>query len=100
ESYEQLRAAFSRYPIAQPKLGSWVLTSLAEMATRAGMMSEAETHFRAALTLAPADYYLLGAYADYLLDNGRPHDVVTVLRDKIAAHPLRLCYALALQEQN
>jgi tetratricopeptide (TPR) repeat protein len=100
ESYEQLRAVFSRYPIAEQKLESWVLTSLAEMATRAGMMSEAEAHFRAALTLAPADYYLLGAYADYLLDNGRPQDVVALLRDKIAADPLLLRYALALQAQN
>jgi tetratricopeptide (TPR) repeat protein len=100
ESYQQLRAACSRYPIAEPKLGSWVLTSLAEMATRAGMMVEAEAHFRAALTLAPADYYLLGVYADYLLDNGRPQDVVALLRDKIAADPLLLRYALALQAQN
>jgi len=100
ESYERLSAAFSRYPIPEPKLGSWVLTSLAEMATRAGIMSEAEAHFRAALTLAPADYYLLGAYADYLLDNGRPQDVVALLQDKIAADPLLLRYALALQAQN
>jgi tetratricopeptide (TPR) repeat protein len=100
ESYEQLRAVFSRYPIAEPKLGSWVLTSLAEMATRAGMMSEAEAHFRAALTIAPADYYLLGAYADYLLDNGRPQEVVALLRDKTAADPLLLRYALALRAQD
>src|SRR6516164_6296931 len=100
ESYEQLRAVFSRYPIAEQKLESWVLTSLAEMATRAGMMSEAEAHFRAALTLAPADYYILGAYADYLLDNGRPQEVIALLRDKTAADPLLLRYALALQAQN
>src|SRR5215467_1106152 len=100
ESYEQLRAVFSRYSAAEPKLRSWVLTSLAEIATRAGMMSEAEAHFRAALTLAPADYYLLGAYADFLLDNGRPQDVVALLWDKGAADPLLLRYALALQAQN
>jgi Tfp pilus assembly protein PilF len=100
ESYEQLRAVFSRYPAAEPKLRSWVLTSLAEMATRAGMVSEAEAHFRAALTLAPADYYLLGTYADCLLDNGRPQDVVALLWDKAAADPLLLRYALALQAQN
>src|SRR5262249_15649783 len=100
DSYERLRAVFSQYRIAGPKLGSGVLTSLAEMATRAGMMPEAEPHFRAALALAPADYYLLGAYADYLLDNGRPQDVVALLRDKIAADPLLLRYALALQAQN
>src|SRR5215813_12450339 len=100
ESYEQLRAVFLRYPAAEPKLRSWVLTSLAEMAARAGMVSEAEGHFRAALTLAPADYYLLGAYADCLLDNGRPQDVVALLWDQAAADPLLLRYALALQAQN
>src|SRR6516162_2462396 len=96
----RLREVFSRYRAAEPKLRSWVLTSLAEMAARAGMVSEAEGHFRAALTLAPADYYLLGAYADCLLDNGRPQDVVALLWDQAAADPLLLRYALALQAQN
>jgi Tfp pilus assembly protein PilF len=100
DSYEQLRAVFSRSPAAEPKLRSWVLTSLAEMATRAGMVAEAEAHFRAALTLAPADYYLLGAYADCLLDNGRPQNVVALLWDKAAADPLLVRYALAMQAQN
>ena len=100
EGYQQLRAVFTRYPVAEPNLRSWVLTSLAEMATRAGMVPEAEAHFRTALTIAPADYYLLGAYADYLLDNGRPQEVVALLRDKTAADPLLLRYALALQAQN
>src|SRR5215471_2563432 len=100
EGYQQLRAVFTRYPVAEPNLRSWVLTSLAEMATRAGMVPEAEAHFRTALTIAPADYYLLGAYADYLLDNGRPQEVVALLRDKTAADPLLLRYGLALQAQN
>jgi len=100
EGYQQLRAVFTRYPVAEPNLRSWVLTSLAEMATHAGMVPEAEAHFRTALTIAPADYYLLGAYADYLLDNGRPQEVVALLRDKTAADPLLLRYALALQAQN
>ena len=76
-----------------------MLASLAEMAARAGMMPAAEAHFRSALTLDPADYYVLGAYADYLLDNGRPQEVLALLRDKTAADPLLLRYALALQVQ-
>src|SRR6516165_9305658 len=59
ESYEQLRAVFSRYP-AEPKLRSWLWTSPAEMQTRAGIVWEAETLFRAAPPLAPADYSPLG----------------------------------------
>jgi tetratricopeptide (TPR) repeat protein len=99
QSYELLHSVFARNPGAEPRVLSWVLTSLAEMATRAGMMPEAEAHFRAALALDTADYYVLGAYADYLLDNGRPQEVLALLRDKTAADPLLLRYALALQVQ-
>jgi predicted Zn-dependent protease len=99
QSYELLHSVFARNPGAEPRVRSWVLTSLAEMATRAGMAPEAEAHFRAALALDPADYYILGAYADYLLDNGRPQEVLALLRDKTAADPLLLRYALALQAQ-
>jgi predicted Zn-dependent protease len=100
ESYRQLRAALDRYPNAQPGLQSWVLTSLAEMAARAGMVREAEAHFGAALALDAADNYLLAAYADFLLDFDRSQEVVALLRDKTRADPLLLRYALALQAQN
>ena len=80
QSYELLRSVFARNPVAEPRIRSWVLTSLAEMATRAGMAQEAEAHFRAALAVDPADYYVLGAYADYLLDNGRPSEVLAAAR--------------------
>jgi Tfp pilus assembly protein PilF len=99
ESYQQLRLALDRYPHPQQSVQSWVLTSLAEMAARAGMAQEAEGHFRAALALDVVDYYLLGTYADFLLDNGRPQEVVALLRDRTAADPLLLRYALALQAQ-
>src|SRR5262249_34722623 len=36
-SYEQLRSTLDAYPSAQPRVQSWVLTCLAEMAARAGM---------------------------------------------------------------
>jgi tetratricopeptide (TPR) repeat protein len=97
ESYEQLHSTLDAHPSAQPRVQSWVLTSLAEMAARAGMMAEAAQQFRRALTLDSVDYYLLGGYADYLLDNGRPEEVLVLLRDKTAADPLLLRYALALQ---
>jgi hypothetical protein len=77
-----------------------VLTSLAEMAARAGMMPEAESHFRAALSVDAADTYLLGAYADFLLDSDRSPEVLPLLGDKTGADPLLLRYALALQAQH
>jgi Tfp pilus assembly protein PilF len=100
ESYTQLRTALDRSPNAQPALRSWVLTSLAEMAARACMASDTDMHFRAALSLDPADNYLLGAYADFLLDRGRFDDVAALLRDKTRADPLLLRYVLALQGQD
>jgi predicted Zn-dependent protease len=100
ESYRQLRAVFDRYPPGQSGLQSWVLTSLAEMAARAGMTQEAETHFRAALAQEPMDFYLLGAYADFLLDRNRSPEVLSLLRDQTRADPLLLRYALALQAQH
>jgi tetratricopeptide (TPR) repeat protein len=100
DSYRQLRAAFERRPPGQVGLQSWVLTSLAEMAARAGIMPEAESHFRAALAVDAADTYLLGAYADFLLDSDRSPEVLPLLRDKTGADPLLLRYALALQAQH
>jgi Tfp pilus assembly protein PilF len=100
DSYLQLRAALDRQPYVQPAVRSWVLTSLAEMAARAGMVDEAQDHFREALALDTADNYLLGAYADFLLDHDRPQEVVALLQDKTRADPLLLRYALALKAQH
>jgi len=90
ESYWQLRAVLGRHANAPPGVKNWVLTSLAEMAVRAGMTQEAEGHFRAALALNAADNYLLGAYADFQLDSDRASEVVGLLRDQTRADPLLL----------
>ena len=97
ESYEQLRSVFQKTPGGPPTMQSWVLTSLAEMAARAGMVTEAGAHFRAALASDAADYYLLAAYADFLLDSDRAEDVAALLQEKTAADPMMLRYTLALQ---
>jgi predicted Zn-dependent protease len=97
ESYWQLRAVLGRHSDAQPGVKNWVLTSLAEMAGRAGMAQEAEGHFRAALALDATDNYLLAAYADFLLDNDRSPEVLALLRDQMRSDPLLLRYALPAQ---
>jgi hypothetical protein len=74
-----------------------VLTLLAEMATRRGDASVAEKRFLSALALDPKDSYLLGAYADFLLDQGRPLEVVKLVRDQSRIDALLLRHALALQ---
>jgi tetratricopeptide (TPR) repeat protein len=99
DAYRQLRAVSERHSATRSALQGWVLASLAEMAERAGMTAEADAHFRAALDADPADAYLRGAYADFLLDYGRPREVLPLLRAKTGADPLLLRYALALQAE-
>jgi len=82
---------------AAPELESWALTLLAEMATRRGETALAEARYKQALAQQPRDSYLLGAYADFLLDRQRPQDVVRLLKDQQRIDALLLRYALALQ---
>lgn len=78
---------------------AWVLTLLAEMATRRGDAATAEARYRRALAISPRDSYLLGAYADFLLDQKRPREVADLLREHQRIDALLLRYALALQPQ-
>jgi len=96
-SYGLLRQAFEGRRQADSGIADWVLTLLGEMAARLGDVPAAERHFRQALALAPADAYLLGAYADFLLDQGRAAEAVPLLRGHEKADALLLRLALALQ---
>ncbi|HET6376756.1 MAG TPA: tetratricopeptide repeat protein [Methylocella sp.] len=97
KSYESLRAALDRSHGATPRMRAWVLTSLAEMAARLGFAQEADSHFQEALAASGADSYLLGAYAGFLLDEGRPKEAVALLGSHLRADPLLLRYALGLR---
>jgi predicted Zn-dependent protease len=99
-SYHRLSSVLARHLEVDPDTRAWVLTMLAEMAARAGLVVEAEQRFRAAHALDGADSYLLGAYADFLLDAKRPAEVATLLKDKTRADGLLLRYALALKALN
>ena len=83
---------------ADAGLQSWVLTLLAEIAERRGDAAGAEAHFKRALQLAPRDSYLTGAYADYLLDQKRPADVLKLVKDQTRIDGLLLRHALALKQ--
>jgi len=73
----------------------WALTALAEMASRIGKLDLAERHYRNAMRLDQRDGYLLGSFADFLLDQGRPGEVVTLLSGKEGADALLLRLTLA-----
>lgn len=99
-SYELLRGIYDNGPDLAPAERLWVLTDLAEMAARAGKIQASEAHFRQALALDITDSYLLGAYADFLLDQHRPAEVVNLLESKVRADGLLLRLALAEQQLN
>lgn len=93
-----LEATLRRAGDVEPGMQAWVLTLLAEMAARRGDAAVAERRFQAALALTPRDSYLAGAYADFLLDQRRPRDVLPLVRDQVRIDALLLRYALALRQ--
>jgi predicted Zn-dependent protease len=84
---------------APADLQVWALTLMAEMAERRGDAAVAESRYRRALGLSPRDSYLQGAYADFLLEQKRPAEVLEMLKDQSRIDALLLRRALALQQQ-
>jgi hypothetical protein len=78
----------------------WALTRLAEIEERRGEFASAERAFREALALNLPDVYLRAAYADFLLDRGRPADVLALLDGQGRADVLLLRLALAARAAN
>jgi len=99
KSEQLLDLTLERSANAPEELKEWALTLLAEMAQRRGDAAVAEARYKRALALAPNDSYLLGAYADFLLDQKRHGEVLTLLRDQSRIDALLLRRALALQQQ-
>ncbi len=95
ETQDLLNRALTRATDAGPEQKMWVLMRLAEMAWRLNDPRLAEEHFRRALALGITDSFLLAAYADFLLDYGRPREVIALLKDRTRADPLLLRLTLA-----
>lgn len=93
-----LDATLRRAGDLDPGMRAWVLTLLAEMASRRGDETLAEARFSRALALTPRDSYLLGVYCDLLLDQRRPREVLLLVQDQTRIDGLLLRYALALQQ--
>jgi len=75
----------------------WISTMLAEIAARTGDVQVADRSFSEALKTRVKNQYLLGAYADFLLDRGRHEDVVHLLQHETRADGLLLRLAIAEQ---
>jgi Tfp pilus assembly protein PilF len=73
----------------------WIQGLMAETAERLGDWQAAELHYRAALEAQPRDNFLLVAYADFLLDRGRPREVLPLLAAQSQSDTAFLRLALA-----
>ena len=73
----------------------WAVSTLGEIAERLGRDDDAEKHFREALALDPGDPYVVSAYADLLLDLGRPKEALALVDGKTENDNLLLRLALA-----
>ena len=93
-AYRALTGALAARP-SDVGLAEWGHTLAGEIAQRRGDAAAAEAHFRAALALDPRDPYLLGVYADFLLDHSRATEVVALLKDYTRNDNLLLRLALA-----
>ena len=93
-----LATTLQRNADAAPQTRAWAMTLLAEMATRRGDAVLAEARYQEALQLAPRDSYLLGAYADFLLDQQRGAEAAGLLKAQRRIDGLLLRYALALKQ--
>ncbi|HKE39609.1 MAG TPA: hypothetical protein VKG21_07215 [Casimicrobiaceae bacterium] len=98
-AYESLQQALTSLPRTDGTALAWGETLLGEIAHRRNDPA-AERHFRAAMNAAGRDIYLLGAYADWLLDQRRPADVVALLQNETRVDALLLRLALAQKMLN
>lgn len=99
-AFDTLNAAVKAEPTAAPELLLWELTRLAEMANRLKRYDEAEAYFKQALKLGVTDQFLLGAYADFLLQQKKPEAVIALLADWERSDILLLRLALAGKATN
>jgi tetratricopeptide (TPR) repeat protein len=100
QAYEALGKELSADGTTAPELIMWAQTRLGDMAIRLQRTGEAEAHFKEAFRQGVTDQYLLGAYSDFLLQQKRPAEVVTLLADWERSDILLLRLALAGRAMN
>ena len=95
DSLNVLLRTLAQSPDASAEETAWAWTLAAEVAARLGRGSEAEGYFQRALEFRRPDAYLLGAYADFLLDRGDGLKVIELFKDKPPVDAILLRLALA-----
>ena len=99
-AFEKLAAAVKVHHKSTPELLLWQYTRLAEMAWRLDRLDIAEEYYKSALKLGITDQFLLGSYADLLLFQKRPKEVLVLLADWERSDILLLRLALAAKQSN
>jgi tetratricopeptide (TPR) repeat protein len=95
-AYEQIQRIPSReMPDAER---AWRDSELGEMAVRLGDDTAAEHWFQNGLRFSPDDFYIRAAYADLLLRNHRPREVLQLLQGRESLEPLLLRIAIAQKQ--
>ncbi len=93
----QMADLLTAHAVGSPQAQMWLLTRLADLATRLGRNADAEAYYRRALALNITSQYLLSNYGDFLIDTGRPAEAVALLRDWVRSDVLLLRLTLAAQ---
>jgi Tfp pilus assembly protein PilF len=78
-----------------PTAVQWVLTMQAEISRALGRDQQAERHYREALANDPGDLYLIRSYGDFLLDQGREQDALSLFGEHITDTGVLLEAAIA-----
>lgn len=102
-SYRYLQHILQSNDNNESTIKLWSLTVLADIATRLGDYKNAENFYRSALSLDKKDTYLLGAYADLLIDSTRYREAIMLLQEHRSVDGLLLRLAIAklkIQEPN
>lgn len=81
-------------PGASASIRAWLFVTQAELEQRAGRAAEADAAYCAALALQP-DAYARLAYADFLIEQKRPADALTWLKDEPRNDAVLLRLAIA-----
>lgn len=74
-SYKLLKVLSKNMPLDNV-WRQWTLATMAEIATRLGDMNTAEFHFKQVVNDASGDAYIKVRYADFLLQQQRPNDLL------------------------
>ncbi|MCA9257842.1 MAG: hypothetical protein KDA61_01525 [Planctomycetales bacterium] len=95
---QALKSLDAMLPVAEvssPESVTWILTMQGEAALAAGLSDVAERKFKQVLASEPENRYVARAYAEQLIESGRPSDALNLVASRRQDDGLLLCEALA-----